>query len=65
MLACPKMAKPKPPHTPVFRRRIVLLRAGHSPKGLAQEFEPTAQSIRNWFGQAECDAGRRGNRLFL
>jgi hypothetical protein len=39
----------------------MLLRAGHSPKGLAQEFEPTAQSIRNWFGQAECDAGRRGN----
>ena len=32
-------------------------------KELAQEFEPTAQSIRNWVGQAECDAGRGGNGL--
>jgi transposase len=29
----------------------------------AQEFEPTAQSIRNRVGQAECDAGRRGDGL--
>jgi transposase len=40
-----------------------LVRAGRSPEELAQEFEPTAQSIRNWVGQAECDAGRRGNGL--
>jgi transposase-like protein len=34
-----------------------------SPEELAQEFEPTAQSIRNWVGQAECDAGRGGNGI--
>jgi transposase-like protein len=39
------------------------LSAGRSPEELAQEFEPTAQSIRNWVGQAECDVGRGGNGL--
>jgi hypothetical protein len=33
------------------------------PEELAQEFEPTAQSIRNWVGQAECEAGCRGDGL--
>jgi hypothetical protein len=28
-----------------------------------QEYEPTAQSMRNWVGQAECDVGRGGNGL--
>jgi transposase len=41
-----------------YRRRMVeLARAGRSPDDLAKEFEPTAQSIRNWV--AERDAGRR------
>ena len=58
------MAKTRPPYPPEFRRQIVeLVRAGRSPEDLAQEFEPTAQSIRNWVGQAECDAGRGGNGL--
>ena len=58
------MAKARPPYTPEFRRQMVeLVRAGRSPEELAQEFEPTAQSIRNWVGQAECDAGRRGDGL--
>jgi transposase len=42
---------------------VELVRAGRSPEELAQEFEPTAQSIRNWVGQAEYDAGRRGDGL--
>jgi len=42
---------------------VELVRAGRSPEELAQEFEPTAQSIRNWVGQSECDAGRGGNGL--
>ena len=58
------MAKTRPPYTPEFRRQMVeLVRAGRSPEELAQEFEPTAQSIRNWVGQAECDAGHGGNGL--
>ena len=58
------MAKTRPPYPPEFRRQMVeLVRAGRSPEELAQEFEPTAQSIRNWVGQAECDAGRGGSGL--
>ncbi len=58
------MAKTRPPYTPEFRRQMVdLVRAGRSPEKLAEEFEPTAQSIRNWVAQAERDAGRRGDGL--
>ena len=58
------MAKTRPPYPPEFRRQMVeLVRAGRSPEELAQEFEPTAQSIRNWIGRAECDAGRRSDGL--
>jgi hypothetical protein len=40
------MAKTRPPYTPEFRHQMVeLVRAGRSPEELAQEFEPTAQSI--------------------
>jgi transposase len=52
------MAKTRPPYTPEFRRQMVeLVRVGRSPEELAREFEPTAQSIKNWVGQAERDAG--------
>jgi transposase len=58
------MAKTRPTYTPEFRRQMVeLVRVGRSPEELAHEFEPTVQSIRNWVGQAECDAGRRGDGL--
>jgi transposase len=53
------MAKTRPPYTPEFRRQMVeLVRAGRSPEELAREFEPTAQSIKNWVARAERDAGR-------
>jgi transposase len=42
---------------------IELVRAGRSPDELAREFEPTAQSIRNWVAQAELDEGRRHDGL--
>ena len=58
------MAKTRPPYTAEFRRQMVdLVRAGRSPEKLAEEFEPTAQSIRNWVAQAERDAGLRGDGL--
>jgi transposase len=58
------MSKTRPPYTPEFRRQIIeLVRAGRSPDELAKEFEPTAQSIRNWVAQAERDAGRRDDGL--
>ena len=34
-----------------------------SPRDLAREFEPTAQSISNWVAQADRDAGRRTDGL--
>ena len=37
---------------------VELVRAGRSPEELAREFEPTAQSIRNWLAQSERNAGR-------
>ena len=56
------MPKSHARYAPEYRRRMVeLVRAGHSPDelNLANEFEPTAQSIRNWVAQAKRDAGRR------
>jgi transposase len=37
---------------------IELVRSGRSPESLAKEFEPTAQTIRNWVAQAARDEGR-------
>jgi transposase len=51
-------------YPPEFRRRMVeLVRSGKSPEALAKEFEPTAQTIRNWVAQADRDEGRRGDGL--
>ena len=38
---------------------VDLVRAGRDPTELAREFEPTAQSIRNWVAQADRQEGRR------
>ncbi|MFG1825880.1 transposase [Microbispora bryophytorum] len=54
----------RPPYPPEFRRQMVeLVRAGRTPEELAKEFEPTAQSIRNWVVQADRDEGRREDGL--
>jgi transposase len=54
----------RPPYPPEFRRQMVeLVRAGRTPEELAAEFEPTAQSIRNWVVQADRDDGRRQDGL--
>jgi transposase len=37
---------------------LELVQAGRTPEDLAHEFEPTAQTIRNWIAQAARDAGR-------
>jgi transposase len=37
---------------------VELVRAGRTPEELGKEFEPTAQSIRNWVEQADSDEGR-------
>ncbi len=49
----------KRPYPPEFRQQMVeLVRAGRSPEKLAKEFEPSAQTIRNWICQADLDEGR-------
>jgi transposase len=54
------MPKTRPPYTPEFRQQIVeLVEAGRSPEELSREFEPSAQTIRNWAAQGARDAGRR------
>jgi len=48
------MAKTRLPYAAEFRRQMVeLVRAGRTPEELATEFEPTAQSIRNWVAQSK------------
>ena len=60
----PKKPPPPRPYAPEFRRRLVeLVRAGRTPEELARDFEPTAQSIRNWVRQADLDEGRRTDGL--
>lgn len=51
-------------YPPAFRRQMVeLVRSGRNPEDLAREFEPSAQSIRNWVAQADRDEGRRAGGL--
>jgi len=53
------MAKTRGANPPEFRHQMVeLVRAGRTPEELADEFEPTAQWIRNWLAQSERNAGR-------
>ena len=42
---------------------VDLARSGRDPDDLAREFEPTAQSIRNWIAQADKKEGRREEAL--
>ena len=54
------MSKTRPPYPAEFRQQLVeLVQAGRSPDDLAREFEPSAQTIRNWVVQAARDAGER------
>lgn len=58
------MPKPRRRYPPEFRRQLIeLAGAGRSPESLAQEFEPSAQTIRNWVQQAERDTGQRADGL--
>jgi len=58
------MPHSRPPYAPEFRERMVeLVRSGRTPEELAREFEPSAESIRNWVRQAERDDGVRTDGL--
>jgi transposase len=58
------MAKGRNTYAPEYRQRLVeMARAGRSAESLARDFEPTAQTIRNWVAQADRDEGRRADGL--
>ena len=58
------MSKTRTPYSSEFREQMVALaRSGRTPESLSREFEPTAQSIRNWVQQADRDAGLRADGL--
>jgi transposase len=58
------MPKTRPPYPPQFRARLIeLARTGRTPEELGRQFEPSAQTIRNWLRQADRDDGRRTDRL--
>ena len=53
------MPRTRPPYPMEFRLRIVeLARAGRTPEELSREFEPSAQTIRNWVWQLDREEGR-------
>ncbi len=48
------MGRTRPPYPPEFRHQMVeLVRVGRTPEELSREFEPSAQTIRNWAHQAD------------
>jgi transposase len=47
-----------------FKKKLIgLIREGRTPEELSRQFEPSAQSIRNWMAQADRDEGRRQDGL--
>jgi transposase len=58
------MPRTHQPYAPEYRRRIIeLARAGRSVNALAREFEPTAETIRQWIKQAGLDDGLRSDGM--
>ena len=58
------MARTHQAYPQEYRQQMVeLIHAGRTPEDLAQEFEPSAGSIRNWVAQDERDAGQRSDGL--
>ena len=58
------MPRPRPQYAADLRDRLVdLVRSGRSPEQLAEEFEPSAATIRNWTNQADRDGGKRKDGL--
>ena len=60
------MPRTRPPYPSEFRAQILeLVRLGRTPNELAREFEPSAQTIRDWIKQAEIEAGQRQDGLTM
>ena len=58
------MPKTRLPYPFELRARLIeLARTGRTPEELGRQFEPCAQTIRNWLRQADRDDGRRADGL--
>jgi transposase len=58
------MPKSHPAYPEEIRQQILeRVRRGRSPDELAKEFEPRAQTIRNWIKPAEVEKGQRHEGL--
>ena len=58
------MPRSRPPYPREFRQELIqLARSGRTPESLSKEYEPSAQTIRNWVAQADRDEGRRDDGL--
>ena len=58
------MGRTRRRYPPEFRQQLIeLALGGRTPERLAKEFEPSAQTIRNWVGQAARDTGQRADGL--
>lgn len=58
------MPRTRPPDPAEFREKIVALaRKGRPVSELAEEFEPSEQTIRTWLQQADADEGLRTDVL--
>ena len=58
------MTKTRLHYAPEYGRQLIeLVNAGRSPEKLGREFEPTAQSIKNWVAQAARNMGHGDSGL--
>jgi transposase len=58
------MPKNRKTYPDEFKKKLIaLVRGGRTPEELGRQFEPSAQSIRNWVVQAERDEGKRQDGL--
>lgn len=58
------MPKSRPPYPAEFRQQLLeLVQAGRTPEELEKQFEPRAQTIRNWISQTDRDSGKRHDGL--
>jgi transposase len=54
------MPRTRAPYPAEYREQMLaLVQGGRTPQELAQEFEPTEQTIRTWIKQAAIDGGER------
>ena len=58
------MPKQRKTYPDEFKKKLIaMVRGGRTPEELSRQFEPSAQSIRNWVAQAERDEGKRQDGL--